>query len=291
MRADPCVSNLFSITASASTNSQFAGLLAGFLFTGFLILFGQRGKLSNQTMVLFVASFIVLGFDSYLFSMVSGAIPGTDCRLIWAQGMAASGLLATGSMGLVCGSCWLIVDYLETRLTKAKRSDLRKDELAKKLLYLNQLVILLPPVAQAGSLLLLAATTEDYLDVTTPHNVPLHIVAWALPTAFIIAIAVTAILRFVPKGIPLQPSIMYHASFLSLLFYSLFASVFAGLCGISIWDEPTPLVMALALLFGLGIPVALSSMLSASTPSLSRFAILKLRDSRKDIDEATLSIA
>ncbi|UVO11215.1 hypothetical protein NM962_14615 [Mycobacterium sp. SVM_VP21] len=69
---------------------------------------------------LFLASFLVLGFDSYLFSRVSGiSIPENAdsrvvsflCHGVWMEGMAASGMLATGAAALIVGLGYLLVAH------------------------------------------------------------------------------------------------------------------------------------------------------------------------------------
>ncbi|MTK05408.1 hypothetical protein FF096_26035 [Micromonospora sp. CP22] len=53
--ADACASHGWSIITSASTNSQFAGVLAGFVFTGIVVLFSLRGSRYTQALAVLSA--------------------------------------------------------------------------------------------------------------------------------------------------------------------------------------------------------------------------------------------
>lgn len=130
---DPCESNGWSIVTSAPSNSAFAGVLAGFLFTGLVFLF--QVPLSNTyapggkdwkdvhapVMALFSVTFLDLGFDSYLFSRVAGFSSDAAgknnhtmeslCNGVWMEAMAASGMLAVGAVALGIGLGYLLVAY------------------------------------------------------------------------------------------------------------------------------------------------------------------------------------
>jgi hypothetical protein len=114
-----CGTSGWSIVTSASPNSQFAGILAGFLFTALVFLFQTTGK-HSPVIALFTASFLVLGFDSYLYSAVSGfsAEDNADsrtvslvCNGVWIEGMAASGMLVVGAAALIVGLGYLLVAH------------------------------------------------------------------------------------------------------------------------------------------------------------------------------------
>jgi hypothetical protein len=108
----------WSIISSASTNSQLAGVLAGFLAAAITVLFASTRKPDSQTIVLFASGVLVLGLDSYLFSLLTGTdLPDQPdpslCAKVWSQGMTATGMLAVGASVLVCGLGWMLVTYGE----------------------------------------------------------------------------------------------------------------------------------------------------------------------------------
>ncbi|MFC5288828.1 hypothetical protein ACFPM7_17365 [Actinokineospora guangxiensis] len=57
-------------------------MLAGFVFTGIIILFGRSGRANTRTLGVFCAAFVVLAFDSYLFSLIS-ACGRASCPATW----------------------------------------------------------------------------------------------------------------------------------------------------------------------------------------------------------------
>src|SRR2546430_17357926 len=118
MGNDGCPSHGWSIITSASTNSQLAGLLAGFVFSGIVILFALKGPKHTKALGLFCATFTVLGFDSYIFNLVSGDTSDPYCTRVWSEGMAASGLLGGGAGGPFSGTCWLLSVHGDSAATQ-----------------------------------------------------------------------------------------------------------------------------------------------------------------------------
>ena len=52
-----------------------------------------------------------MGLDSYLFAELSGLpkeLSGQLCHLGWGQAVTAGGMLAVGSVALICGLVWLL---------------------------------------------------------------------------------------------------------------------------------------------------------------------------------------
>jgi hypothetical protein len=105
-----CTSHGWSMVASAATNSSFAGILAGLVFTSVTILITRSGPRNTQALGLLSCGFVVLGFDSYLFSLVNGSASDTDCHRVWAEGIPASGMLAVGGAAVVTGISWLLAE-------------------------------------------------------------------------------------------------------------------------------------------------------------------------------------
>jgi hypothetical protein len=103
--------SLWSFVSSAPTYASLAGLLAGFQFASLSILLASGKADDTHTIGLFSAGFLTMGLDSYLFAQLSGlptAMTREVCRLGWGQAIAAGGMLAVGSVALICGLVWLL---------------------------------------------------------------------------------------------------------------------------------------------------------------------------------------
>lgn len=150
----------WSIITSAGTNSTLAGVLGGFMITAITVLFLTKGRseLVGQSIALFAAGVVILGLDSYLFSMITGSqlntfdeaienignvsiienvenVENVDpqiieqlrvlaeqkrevCQKIWAQGLYASGMLAVGGTALAAGIGWLLATFATSKQSK-----------------------------------------------------------------------------------------------------------------------------------------------------------------------------
>jgi hypothetical protein len=103
---------------SAQANSNFAGILAGFLFFGLIYLLGKDEK-QGETVLLFTASFIILAYASFLFARVSGfsepSGPGpataSFCKGVWMVGMVTFGMLVVGIVTMIVGLGYVLVSY------------------------------------------------------------------------------------------------------------------------------------------------------------------------------------
>jgi hypothetical protein len=187
--ADPtCSTHGWSILNSAQSHSAFAGVLAGFAFTAAVIYMGGAGQAPDestqdgrtiarnatarslqevQAIALFTASFIVLGLDSYLFSVVAGnrpfpgiAQPSEPCGRVWSQALIANGMLAVGAVAMVCNITTL---FLSQQLNI-------KDENSRH--YLRFFLISLTGAGMLAIILFLGLTSVDYLDVVYDDRVP-----------------------------------------------------------------------------------------------------------------------
>jgi uncharacterized membrane protein YidH (DUF202 family) len=113
-----CGTNGWSIIASAQAYSNFAGILAGFLFFGLIYLLGKDEKRA-EIVLLFTASFVILAFAGYLFSRISGftvpSNPGPPiasfCKSVWMTGMIAVAMLAIGAATMMVGLGYVLVSY------------------------------------------------------------------------------------------------------------------------------------------------------------------------------------
>lgn len=113
-----CVMNGWSMITSAQASSNFAGILAGFLFFGLIYLLGKDEK-REEIVLLFTASFIILAFSAYLFARVSGFSAPSDpgpaaasfCKGVWMVGMVAYAMLVAGIATMIVGLGYVLVSY------------------------------------------------------------------------------------------------------------------------------------------------------------------------------------
>ncbi len=113
---DRCPGTDWSPIANAPTNSQLAGVIAGFVFAGLVMLLSQRdpGKVRMQALSLLLASFIMLALDSYLYSLIAGDTATLDaCPRIWTESMYAGGLLGVGGVAMTSAIAWLFAAHFE----------------------------------------------------------------------------------------------------------------------------------------------------------------------------------
>jgi hypothetical protein len=116
---DQCANaTAWSILQSASPNSQLAGVLAGFQIAVIAFLFAKPKRINAHAIGLFASGVFILGLDSYLFSLLTGMDLHSKsrpniCSIVWAQGMAASGMSAVGGTVLVSGLGWMLISYGE----------------------------------------------------------------------------------------------------------------------------------------------------------------------------------
>jgi hypothetical protein len=184
-----CSTQGWSILNSAQSHSALAGVLAGFAFTAAVIYLGRVGQTPHastqdgrtiapniaarslrevQTIALFTASFIILGLDSYLFSVVAGSrpfagiAPGPEhCGRLWSQALIANGMLAVGAVAMVCNL---------TTLFLSQQLNIR-DEHSRH--YLRSFLSSLTGAGMLAIILFLGATSLDYLNVIYSDHVPL----------------------------------------------------------------------------------------------------------------------
>jgi hypothetical protein len=124
-----CVMNGWSIIASAQANSNFAGILAGFLFFGLIYLLGRDEK-RGEIVLLLTASFFILAYAGYLFARVSGFSAPSDpgpatasfCKGVWMVGMISYATLVVGTATMIVGLGYVLVSYDP----KSERTHLRR---------------------------------------------------------------------------------------------------------------------------------------------------------------------
>ena len=92
--------------------SALAGVLAGFMLNGIVVLLSQRMKDIGKVRALglLLAAFVALGLDSYLFALVTG---DSSCHRAWTEAMLAAGLLGIGTVAIIAGFGLLVAEYVE----------------------------------------------------------------------------------------------------------------------------------------------------------------------------------
>ncbi len=189
MGGDPaCSTHGWSILNSAPTNSTLAGVLAGFAFTAAVMYVGRAGPVIDesrtdprtaarrtaasgmqdvQTISLFTAAFIILGLDSFVWSMVAGSRPlitATEplepCGRVWSQAIIAAGMLGLGAIAMVCNI---------TALFLWRQSTVRN---AHDRAYLRLFLLIVTAVAVLGVILFAGSDALNYLDVVYHGHIP-----------------------------------------------------------------------------------------------------------------------
>jgi MFS family permease len=116
---------------SASSISQLAGVLGGFLITAIALLFDRRNRESVQTLALFAAAVLILMLDSFLFSIISGSVAPDDgdrrglCAIVWTQGALSTGMLAAGTTALFGGLGWMLAGHAVNEASERDFGDLQ----------------------------------------------------------------------------------------------------------------------------------------------------------------------
>ncbi|GAA1369229.1 hypothetical protein GCM10009661_26410 [Catellatospora chokoriensis] len=104
---------------TAPLNSQLAGVLAGLVFAGMIVLISVQPEPSHlpsgvepgrrtEALVLLVGSFLALLMASFLFGVAAG---DTVCIRGRTMLLSAGGLLGLGVLSMFGGLCWLIDQY------------------------------------------------------------------------------------------------------------------------------------------------------------------------------------
>jgi hypothetical protein len=121
---DDCKGTAWDVVGAAGALSQLAGVIAGFVFAGLIVLLSQPrphvSKTEQQTgsarlraLIPFFATFVAMGLNAYVFGLLAGEEGGADaCRRIWTATAIASGMLAIGTVAAVSGIILLVRAYL-----------------------------------------------------------------------------------------------------------------------------------------------------------------------------------
>ncbi|GAB25330.1 hypothetical protein GOPIP_079_00190 [Gordonia polyisoprenivorans NBRC 16320 = JCM 10675] len=227
----------WSIVDSASSNSQLAGVLAGLLVATITVLISS-GKLREvRTLGIFAAAMVALALDSYLFSYLTGLNVTTAgiCARAWAQGMAASGVLAIGGVALMTGIAVMLVQHLVTLEDDPTQTLSSPDETRKEKIFILWIAAAMSAAVVAATTILLAAAFQQYFRFVVSGW------AWLVWGAFMVSVA-TVILSWLAifrRTKTIQQAIQSNASIsietnllpwtsLTVVGYALVASGFGG---------------------------------------------------------------
>jgi hypothetical protein len=169
-----CASTDWSAVSSATANTALAGVLAGFMINGIVMLLstrpgrGQRAGYVQAAGLLFTA-LVTLGLDAYLFALVTGDSSAQACRRAWTEAMFAAGLLGIGAVAVIVSVVFLLgVFFWES--SPAGRPDHTMDE-SKEML--ETLCMWLRPGVALIVMLFLWVTGRSYIssifDDRPPH--------------------------------------------------------------------------------------------------------------------------
>jgi hypothetical protein len=274
MGNDGCPSHGWSIIAAGSTNSQLAGLLAGFVFTGIVILFALKGPKHTKALSLFCATFVVLAFDSYIFNLVNGDISDPYCTRVWSEGMAASGMLGVGAAGLISGICWLLSVHVDSVTTPSYSPDRQ----APRLDLIGALMVHGTNVSVS---LLLARTAFDYLGVTYEHRAGWVTALWQWVYAVPAVVGGTTLILAWHRSRRRSRTGRTEDGYRRSISFTVYGVLIYGIAGLTftgaltnlpdpLWPHPAlPLVVA-TVVMELLVPGALLVGLVLAVPSLSR---------------------
>jgi hypothetical protein len=147
-----CDSADWNPIASAVSHSQLAGVVAGLVFAGIVVVLQRqaRARRPAEALTMFLAGFFTFALDSFFFSVVAGE---RTCPRAWTETMLAAGLLGFGALSLFLGVAWLLF-----ALDRASSTPFR---VTRVIVYVLVLIV----VSQ------LNATARDYLrDVRPPGH-------------------------------------------------------------------------------------------------------------------------
>lgn len=116
-----CSATGWSAVGSALANSTLAGVLAGFMINGIVMVLSNKPAEMKTEYVrglsLLFAAFLALGVDAFLFGLVSGDSNSNSvsaCRRAWTEAMLGAGLLAVGTVSIIAGFVYLFAAYFSS---------------------------------------------------------------------------------------------------------------------------------------------------------------------------------
>jgi hypothetical protein len=144
-----CDSADWSPIGSAASHSQLAGVVAGLVFAGIVVILERQASTRRpaEALTMFVAGFFTFALDGFFFAVVAGE---RTCARAWTETMVAAGLLGFGALSLFVGVSWLLYSLDRTSSTPFR--------VTRVIVYVLALIV----VAQ------LNATARDYLRDVRP---------------------------------------------------------------------------------------------------------------------------
>jgi hypothetical protein len=272
-----CPAHGWTIIGSAALDSQLAGVLAGFVFTGIVLLFGRRGPKNIQAIGLFCSVFVALGFDSHLFGVLSGESPDPFCGRVWTQGMICTGLLGVSAMAIVTGLSWLLASHLDETARRGKPFDRNNTD---NVINLDLLVRLMAYGVGVTVTLLLAASIYDYLSIIYKAHSP-TILAWTAFLSPVFVLAVSGSISFLGARYGRRNPRITRASVANwglriaaygILCYAVIGPICDGVIsemGQGWWQSPSGVIVCVVFIAGLGVPALLMLALVQAVPPLS----------------------
>ncbi len=149
MVATACDSVDWNPIGSATAHSQLAGVVAGLVFAGIVVILERQAPARRpaEALTMFLAGFFTFALDGFIFGVVAGE---RTCTRAWTETMVAAGLMGFGALSLFVGLSWLLYSLDRTRSTPLR--------VARSTAYVLAVIV----VAQ------LHATARDYLRDVRP---------------------------------------------------------------------------------------------------------------------------
>jgi len=271
-----CSTHGWSVIASAAADSQVASVFAGFVFTCIILLLGRPGQKNTQALSLFCATFLVLGFDSHIYGVLSGHTSDTLCGRVWSEEMVAAGMLSVGGIALITGISWLLYSQFDTVIELDSKSN--NDQPAPAI-NLDRCVQLMVHGACAAVALLLADEAHDYLAIIFRMH-PARLLAWAVLAFPALLAGIYAMLSVYAsrrpnrhRGVKANTANAYvRRATYGILAYSVAGPVLSGVTSeiaANWWQPPSQVMIAAVLLIGLTLPGFLLLLLLQAVPPLS----------------------
>jgi hypothetical protein len=245
-----CVVNGWSIIASAQANSNFAGILAGFLFFGLIYLLGKDEN-RGEIVLLFTASFIILAYSSFLFARVSGFSAPSDsvsfCKGVWIVGMVAFAMLVVGVATMIVGVGYVLVSY-----------DPKSDSA-----HLRRLATVTTLGILVGATFLLFTSVNFYDELfNRPHH---HLIWVSSVLAIVVVLVLSAITYTTSRGAGGKRRIRDNYIDCTVYVIGGFGLAGAGLTGFATRIDPFHWVSWLAIIVALGFPAIIVVLLAGGT--------------------------
>jgi hypothetical protein len=250
---DSCNELPWNPVAAGGSYAQLAGVLAGFVLAGIVVLLSdtRRSIAHPRALALMVPAFFVLTVDAFLFTVVSGE---QDCPRAWSETMLAGGLLGVGGLAVFAGIAWLLFSY-----------DLADKRITRVVIAIAYCVALIIGVHVPES-------TFDYLrdlyglDQTPPTWLTEFV--WASLAVLFVAPFACMVYRGVASRNSLRSAV--RAGYVTVI-YGVIGAILSGyVAGRSLdaWKPAPTSVVAIVVIFSVMLPLVALVFLLTSLPTL-----------------------